>query len=123
MGDTYDSAAEAAADRELQKSLLGALGASDRALQRDECNAWTITGMRGTIYTWGDDRTWVLFVACRSALHWTHTKKRLGFCKITQNCGDEGCLRLFGLPTPDQSSATLLGSRNTGKSPLKRGCG
>src|SRR5262249_49662252 len=38
-----------------------------------------------------------------SALHWTHTKKRLGFCKVTQDGDNEGCLRLFDLPTPDQA--------------------
>src|SRR5262249_29053766 len=104
MGDTYDSAAEATADRDQQRALLGALGTWDRALRKDECGAWTISGTRGTVHTWGDNRTWVLFVACRSALHWTHTKKRLGFCKVTQDGGDnEGCLRLFDLPTPDQA--------------------
>jgi hypothetical protein len=53
MGDTYDSAAEAAADREQQQVLLSALGAWDRALRRDECGGWTIGGNHGTIHTWG----------------------------------------------------------------------
>jgi hypothetical protein len=38
-----------------------------------ECGAWAIVGSRGTIHTWGDGRTCMLFVACRSALHWTAT--------------------------------------------------
>jgi hypothetical protein len=105
MRDTYDSAAEAVADREQQKSLLGALRASDRALQRDECNAWTIAGTRGTIHTWGDGTTWVLYVRCRSALHWGWTKKKLAFCTVTQDGDDEGCLRLHQLPTPAQAEA------------------
>jgi hypothetical protein len=44
MGDTYDSAAEAEADRAQQKDLLTALNAWDRALRRDECGAWCIHG-------------------------------------------------------------------------------
>jgi hypothetical protein len=67
--DTYDSAAEAAADRTQQKELLTALNAWDRALRRDECGAWTIIGKQGSIHSWGDGKSWVLFVACRSAQH------------------------------------------------------
>ena len=63
------------------------------ALRPDECGAWAIHGARGTVHTWGDGRTWVLYVARRSALHWTHTKRRLGFCIVTQDGDDEGCLR------------------------------
>jgi hypothetical protein len=103
MGDTYDSAAEAEVDRAQQKILLVALNAWDRALRRDECRAWTISGNTGTVHTWGDGRTWVLFVACRSVRHWTATKARLSFCHVTQDGDDEGCLRLFNLPTPDQA--------------------
>lgn len=44
-----------------------------------------------------------MWVGCRSALHWTHTKKRLGFCEVTQDGDDEGCLRLRALPTADQA--------------------
>jgi hypothetical protein len=47
----------------------------------------------------------VIFVACRSALHWTHTKRRLAFCIVTQDGEDEGCLRLSHLPSPDQAEA------------------
>jgi hypothetical protein len=83
MGNiTYESASESDADRAQQKTLLAALGAWDPALRRDECGAWTVIGSRGTIHTWGDGRTWVLFVSCGSALHWTSTRKRLGFCEI-----------------------------------------
>ena len=60
MGDTYDSRAQAQADREQQESLLVALGAWDRALRRDECGAWCVSGKTGRMYTWGDGRTWVL---------------------------------------------------------------
>jgi hypothetical protein len=113
MGDTYENETEAEADRAQQKALLAALNAWDRALRRDECGAWAIRGSRGTIHTWGDGRSWVLFVACRSALHWTYTKRRLSFCTVTQDCDDEGCLRLGQLPTPEQAEfiRDILGVR------------
>ena len=104
MGDTYDSAADAEVDREQQRQLLAALNAWDRALRRDECGAWTIMGSRGTIHTWGDGKTWVLYVSCRSGQHWTYTKRNLSFCQVTQDCYDEGCLRLHQLPTKEQAT-------------------
>jgi hypothetical protein len=104
MGDTYNSAAEAEADRAQQQALLEALGAWDRALRRDECGAWCISGHRGSIHTWGDGRTWVLFVACRSARHWMATKARLSFCTITNDGDDEGTLRLHEPPTAHQAA-------------------
>ena len=111
--NTYDSAADADADRAQQKELLTALNASDRALRRDECGAWTLIGRQGSIHTWGDGTSWVLFVACRSALHWTYTKRRLSFCTVTQDCDDEGVLRLHRLPTPHEAEAIrdILGVR------------
>ena len=53
-GDTYDSGEEGEADRNL---LLVPLNASDRALRRDECGAWRITGKFGSIHIWGDGQT------------------------------------------------------------------
>jgi hypothetical protein len=103
MGDTYDSAAEAEVDRAQQKALIAALNASDRALRRDECGAWCVSGDRGSIHTWGDGKTWAVYVACRSARHWTATKARLSFCAVTQDGDDEGVLRLHALPKPEQA--------------------
>ena len=106
MGDTYDDIDEADEDREQQRALHSALGIWDRALQRDDCNAWTIIGKRGSIHTWGGDcNTWVLYVSCHSPRHWTATKARLGFCELSQDGEGEGCLRLAHLPTPDQAEA------------------
>jgi len=56
------------------------------------------------VHTWGDGKCWVLFVACHSTRHWTATKQRLGFCTVTQDGDDEGCLRLRQLPTVAQAS-------------------
>jgi hypothetical protein len=113
MGDTYNSAAEAEIDRAQQRSLLTALNASDRALRRDECGAWCISGERGSIHTWGDGGTWALYVVCRSARHWTATKARLSFCAVTQDGDDEGVLKLHRLPTADQAAVIreVLGVR------------
>jgi hypothetical protein len=61
--------------------------------------------LSGSIHTWGDARTWVLFVACRSVRHWTATKARLAFCTVTQDGDAEGCLRLDHLPTDAQTTA------------------
>jgi hypothetical protein len=47
----------------------------------------------------------VLYVSCHSPRHWTATKARLAFCKVTQDGEEEGCLRLFHLPTLDQAEA------------------
>jgi hypothetical protein len=105
MGDTYDSFSEAEADRTQQRELLAALGAWDRGLRRDECGAWCISGQRGAIRTFGDGKSWVVHVVCRSVRHWTATKERLSFCELMQDGDDEGCLRLIDLPTPDQAIA------------------
>src|SRR5262245_22994897 len=104
MCDTYETAAEAEADRAQQRALLAALNGWGRALRRDECGAWCIKGKCGSIHTWGDGATWVLYVACQSTRHWTATKDRLSFCDMTQDAEDEGCLRLHQLPTPDQAA-------------------
>jgi hypothetical protein len=105
MGDTYDSAAEAEADREQQKALHSALGVWDRALQWDACNAWVIVGKRGSIHSWGNSKSWALYVSCNSGQHWTWAKKKLAFCTLTQDADNEGVLRLDQLPTPDQAEA------------------
>jgi hypothetical protein len=57
----YETSAEAQADRQHQREQLEALNAWDRALRRDECGAWRINGARGSIHTWGDGQTWVLW--------------------------------------------------------------
>jgi hypothetical protein len=100
---TYDSAAAADADRVQQKTLLAALDAWDRALRRDECGAWTISGKNGTVHTWGDGKTWAVYAHCSSGKQWAYSKKRMSFCKVTQDGDDEGVFRLHQLPTPEQA--------------------
>jgi len=103
MRDTYENAAEADADGAQQRSLLAALNGWNRALRRDDCGTWCITGKQGSIHTWGDGATWVLYIACHSARHWSATKARLSFCHLVQDGDDEGCLRLHHPPTPEQA--------------------
>ena len=104
MSLTYATNDEADADRAQQLRLLAALGAWDRALRRDELAAWCIQGTRGSIYTSGDGKTWVMYVACRSARHWSAVRAKLAaFTTITQDGDDEGVARLHDLPAPEQA--------------------
>jgi hypothetical protein len=59
------------ADKTSLKLLLNALEGAANSLRMDGCGAWAITGRRGHITAWGDGATWGLYVACRSAQHWT----------------------------------------------------
>jgi hypothetical protein len=72
-------------------------------LRRDECGAWRISGARGTIHT--DGRGWVLYVAGRSARHWSAVRAKLAaFCTIAQDGDEEGVARLHDLPAPEQAA-------------------
>jgi len=94
---------ESRRERAQQEKLLVALDAAGSQLRRDECGWWVIGGRQGAIHTWGDDATWVAFIQCRSARQWNSVKRQLGFMTVTQDGDDEGCLRLFRLPTPDEA--------------------
>jgi hypothetical protein len=102
-GLTYRNREEERDDRQQQERLLVALDAASSQLRRDEAGWWTIGGRHGVINTWGDGRTWLAYVVCRSARQWTITKRRLQFMTVTQDGDDEGCLRLFELPTAAQA--------------------
>lgn len=102
-GPTYDNRDQAREDRQQQERLLEALDAAPGQLRRDECGWWIIVGRRGTIQTWGDGRSWLAYVRCRSGQHWTFTKRRLAFMTVTQDGDEEGCLRLFRMPAPHEA--------------------
>ena len=102
-GLTYANRDQARDDRELQERLLAALDAAPGQLLRDACGLWIIAGRRGSIQTWGDGTSWVLYVQCRSRQHWTFTRRRLAFITVTQDGDEEGCLRLVRLPTPQEA--------------------
>jgi hypothetical protein len=112
-GLTYSNRQEEQDDKVQQEKLLVALDAAPFQLRRDECGWWVIRGRYGSFQTWGDGKTWVAYVMCCSDRHWTITKRRLGFMKVTQDGDDEGCLRLFDLPTQERAAVIrdVLGLR------------
>src|SRR5262249_23501188 len=79
----------------------------------DECGAWCITGSYGGMYTWGDGLSWAIYIASGSPRKWSADKNRLAFCLVTQDGDEEGVVRMFGLPTPEQAAALrqVLGLR------------
>jgi hypothetical protein len=83
------------------ETLLTALGATGRALRRDSCGDWAIEGKRGHIYA---DGSGFLIVVCTGGFIrlWANTKRKLDFCRVTQDGDDEGCLHLDHLPTPKE---------------------
>ena len=95
-------------DRVRLHALLTALDASSVALQRDlnrgegRKGDIGIHGKLGQIYA--DGTGFLLCVNAKderdqSLRRWTNIKRRLAFCRITQDGDDEGCLRLDRLPT------------------------
>jgi hypothetical protein len=116
-GLTYRDRDDERGDRRQQEQLLAALDAAPSQLRRDECGSWVIAGRRGAIHTWGDGETWVVYVISRSTRHWTMIKQRLVFMTVTQDGDEEGCFRLFALPTPDKAvlirEVLLLRKRRT----------
>jgi hypothetical protein len=116
MPETYRSQADKDADKAELVRLHRALDAAQTTLRLDEASLWTIRG-RGANYisTWGDGQSWLLYLQCRSIRAWSAAKKRLAFCRVTQDGDDEGVLRLERLPTSDEAVQIreLLGVRKT----------
>jgi hypothetical protein len=102
---SYANIKEAKADRDALQTLLRALDAPKRSLRRDDCGSWHIKGRKGHAYTWGPSGGWLLFCDAGTARRWSSIKRRLSFCKVTQDGDAEGCLRLLELPTPEQATA------------------
>ena len=122
--NTYDSAADAEADRAQQLRLLAALGAWDRALRRDELAAWCIPGTRGA--STPTAKGWVMHVACRSARHWSAVRAKLAaFTTITMDGDEEGvavCTACQGRGRP-RCCAKCWGSASARRSPPSTGSG
>jgi len=89
-------------ERARLEALLATLDATRRAFWRDTCGDWAIWGKRGHIYA---DGSGFLIVVCTegSIRRWTNTKRKLDFCRVTQDGDDEGCLHLDHLPTPKEA--------------------
>jgi hypothetical protein len=86
---------ESQSDKERLEQLREALNGAFRSLCRDECGTYRLLGSRGHIYRDGDHQSgggeggsdrqtdgWLLYVRCRSARHWTFTKRALAFCRL-----------------------------------------
>ena len=100
----YANRDQARDDRQLQERLLDALDAAPGQLRRDACGSWIIAGRRGTIQTWGDGKSWCVYVIGRSARHWTAIKRRLAFMTVTQDGDEEGCFWLLELASPREAA-------------------
>lgn len=113
--ETYRSMREQQIDKALLEAMSDALDAASNALRLDECRTWTIRGSRGHVATWGDGERFLLYVECRSAQHWTWTKKRLAFCEVMQDAEADGVLRCQLPLSKDQAGEIryALGIRST----------
>jgi hypothetical protein len=90
------------------ETLVAALDASPLALQREryrdsnERGDWAIIGKAGHVYA--DGSGFLLYAATdESPRRWGFLKKRLSFCRVTQDGDDEGCLRLDRLPAAGEA--------------------
>jgi hypothetical protein len=121
MALTYDNSEHERRDKAQLNLLHTVLNAAKAARRQDECGLWTIKGQRGYVSTWGDDKTWMIFVAGRSARHWTSIKKRLTACRavITQDGDNEGVARLMKLPDAKRAAELrdIIGIRQTRDAP------
>jgi hypothetical protein len=85
------------------ETLLTALDATARALWRDTCGDWVIKGKRGHIYADGSGLLIVVVSTRHSIRRWTNIKRKLAFCRVSQDGDHEGCLHLDHLPTPKEA--------------------
>ena len=99
-------------NRERSLFFLAALDASPVALQRDLHRDEGRRGNYGIHGKWGhiyiDGKGFLLCVTAKgerdqSPRRWTSIKRRLEFCRITQDGDDEGCLYRDQLSTPVQA--------------------
>ena len=89
-------------DREQMLEITQTLNAQASQLRRDDCGWWALSGRHGNIQTWGDDKSFMLYVAKHSVRAWTEAKKKLYFCEVTQDGDQEGILKLSGDITQEE---------------------
>jgi hypothetical protein len=131
QGSIIESASFASPNPETQcttlETLLAALDASPLALRRyrdsNERGDWAIIGKAGHVYA--DGAGFLLYVATDdSPRRWGFLKKRLSFCRVTQDGDDEGCLRLDRLPAAGEAGLirqrSAFGSGGTCRPTQKR---
>ncbi len=91
-------------ERAQLETLLNDLDATPRALRRDACGDWIIKGKHGCIFADGKGFR-IVAGTDESSRRWTNVKRRLSFCRITQDGDDEGCLHLDRRPTDAEAEA------------------
>ena len=95
-------------DKNHLEAMVTALDASETCFERPVCRGWLgdwqITGKLGHVLA--DGEGYLLYASTeKSSRRWTNVKARLsGFCILTQDGHDEGCLHLDRLPTPDEAT-------------------
>jgi hypothetical protein len=89
-------------ERESLEAFLNAIDAAPRALRRDGCDDWHITGKHGHIYVDGGGYL-IVITTDESARRWGNIKRNLPLCKVTQDGDDGGALRLDRLPSPHEA--------------------
>jgi len=102
----YRNAQDERDDKKQVNDILVALDAAATKFGRDECQAWTVRGVKGHIYTWGDagHAKWLLYVRCSSKGQWSRNRRALtAFGRCTQDGDDEGIVMFDHLPTPDEA--------------------
>jgi hypothetical protein len=89
-------------DQTRLEALVAPIDASPRALRRDQCGDYVITGKLGHIFS--DGQGFLLYVSTlESPRRWTMVKRRLAFCHLKQDGDEEGCLRLDRFPTSEEA--------------------
>ena len=101
-------------DRDDLAGLLVELHGAGNALRRDECGDPVVAGSRGEIRSCNGKA--MVYVAGRSARHWTAIKQALAsFTTIGQDGDDEGVLQLDRVPAGDEAAKlrAVIGLRQT----------
>lgn len=89
--------------RDALLAILPALDAAPRALRRDECGDWRITGRYGWIYA--DSPSVRIYYRGAdehrdgTSKRWFYAKEALAFCAVAQDGDTEGVLWLDRAPT------------------------
>ena len=109
MTDIYPAKVQ----REALLKFAEALGSRDRALRRDDCGDWRISGKHGLVYAVPGmlDRPEtpgfqiVVVGQFSSGRWWGAAKRGLAFAKVTNDGDEEGALFMDRLPTPGEVEA------------------
>jgi hypothetical protein len=101
-------------DRKQLDALLVAVNGAMKALRRDECGDYTITGSRGTIRAC--DGKYFVYIPSGSARAWTFAKRALASLATPSQDGDEeGILTFDRMPNADEAETlrSYIGLRQT----------